>query len=318
MPAHKLKVHQLKKVFPSGDGVKGVNFHVSDGELVSLLGPSGCGKTTVLRAIGGFNDIDSGEVCIDSDDISSLSPDERPTSMVFQGYNLWPHMTVFENLALGLKLRKVDKQEIKARVREMLEILKMDDHIDKYPDQLSGGQQQRVAIARSLLLKPKVLLMDEPFSALDAKIRRYMREELRKIQHQLGITILFVTHDQEEALSLSDRIIVMNKGCIEQIGTPDQIYHQPQTRFVAEFIGEMNFIEKGEETIAFRPEHISVAEDDFDFTGVVQSKMSFGLYSKLILDTQYGEIRVAMTSNEYPHIQANETVGLKINNSMSI
>ncbi|MBY5943771.1 ABC transporter ATP-binding protein [Photobacterium rosenbergii] len=318
MPAHKLKVHELKKVFSSGDGVKGVNFHVSDGELVSLLGPSGCGKTTVLRAIGGFNDIDSGEVIIDGHDISGLTPDERPTSMVFQGYNLWPHMTVFENLALGLKIRKINKLEIEAQVREMLAILKMDDHINKYPDQLSGGQQQRVAIARSLLLKPKVLLMDEPFSALDAKIRRYMREELRKIQHQLGITILFVTHDQEEALSLSDRIIVMNKGNIEQVGTPDEIYHQPKTRFVAEFIGEMNFIEKGTETIAFRPEHISVAEENYDFTGVVQSKMSFGLFSKLILDTQYGEIRVAMTSNEYPNLQTNETVGLKIHNSMSI
>jgi len=234
----------MTMLYKSGDGVKNINLSVEKGELVTLLGPSGCGKTTILRTIGGFLHNQSGQVLIDGVDVAGLPPEKRPTAMVFQSYNLWPHMTVYENMAFGLKLRKVPKAEQKRRITEMLALVKMPGYDKKYPTQMSGGQQQRIAIGRSLLLQPDVLLLDEPFSALDAKIRSQMREELRKIQTDLNITVVFVTHDQEEAMALSDRIVVMNKGVFEQIGSPQDIYNRPVSRYVADFIGEMNFIEK--------------------------------------------------------------------------
>ena len=204
----------MTMLYKSGDGVKNINLSVEKGELVTLLGPSGCGKTTILRTVGGFLHNQSGQVLIDGVDVVGLPPEKRPTAMVFQSYNLWPHMTVYENMAFGLKLRKVPKAEQKRRITEMLALIKMPGFEMKYPTQMSGGQQQRIAIGRSLLLQPDVLLLDEPFSALDAKIRSQMREELRKIQTDLNITVVFVTHDQEEAMALSDRIVVMNKGVL--------------------------------------------------------------------------------------------------------
>lgn len=255
----KLLVENIYKVFENGDGIKGVSFEVEEGEFLTLLGPSGCGKTTILRAIGGFNDIDSGKIIINGQEVQDRKPEAIPTSMVFQGYNLWPHMSVYKNLAFGLKIRKLDKKEIDRRIKETLDMLHILDQINKSPEKLSGGQKQRVAIARSLVLNPSVLLLDEPFSALDAKIRKQMRKEIKRIQQETGITIVFVTHDQEEAMGLSDRIIVMNKSKIEQIGSPKEIYESPATEFVANFIGEMNNMSTGNTTISFRPEDIELS-----------------------------------------------------------
>ncbi len=236
-----LSIRQLTKRYKTGDGVSDISLDVRKGELITLLGPSGCGKTTVLRSIGGFLDPDSGDILIEGKSVLKSPPEKRPTSMVFQGYNLWPHMTVYENLAFGLKIRKMKKPEIDKAVSEVLELVRLPAAAQKYPTELSGGQQQRIAVARSLLLKPAVLLLDEPFSALDAKLRHEMREELREIQANTGLTMVFVTHDQEEALSISDRIVVMNHGHIEQIASPQEIYDEPISLYVAQFIGKMNF-----------------------------------------------------------------------------
>ena len=210
----KLHIEKLTKKYSQKEGVENIELDVYDQELLTLLGPSGCGKTTILRSIGGFHKIDSGIMTLDGVAIQDLPPEKRPTGMVFQSYNLWPHMTVYENMAFGLKLRKTPKKDIDRMIKKMLEMVKMSGVEKKYPSQLSGGQQQRVAIARALVLKPSLLLLDEPFSALDAKIRQQMREELKRIQIEAGLTIIFVTHDQEEALAISDRIAVMNQGCI--------------------------------------------------------------------------------------------------------
>lgn len=216
----KLEIRNMTKKYKNGDGVENINLKVKTGELVTLLGPSGCGKTTILRTIGGFLECTEGNVLIDDKNIEHLPPERRPTAMVFQSYNLWPHMTVYENMEFGLKLRKIPKVERHRQIMAMMELVKITGMEKKYPGQMSGGQQQRVAIARSLLLKPDVLLLDEPFSALDAKIRSQMREELRKIQLDLNITVVFVTHDQEEAMALSDRIVVMNKEVSSRLVPP--------------------------------------------------------------------------------------------------
>ena len=239
----KLEIRDMTKRYDNGDGVEHINLKIYEGEIVTMLGPSGCGKSTILRTIGGFLDVTDGDILIDNESIVKLPPEKRPTAMVFQSYNLWTHMTVYENLAFGLKLRKIPKDQIRADIDKHLKLVSMSGFEKKYPTQLSGGQQQRIAIARSLLLKPSVLLLDEPFSALDAKIRQQMREELKKIQAELGITVVFVTHDQEEALAMSDTVVVMNEGIIQQIGTPEDIYNEPKNAFVADFIGESNIID---------------------------------------------------------------------------
>ncbi|MFC6463616.1 ABC transporter ATP-binding protein [Marinilactibacillus sp. GCM10026970] len=281
----KVQIEQVFKTYPNGDGVRDVNLDIYEGEILTLLGPSGCGKTTILRVLGGFNEVTSGKVKIDGEDVTTLSPEKRPTGMVFQSYNLWPHMTVYENLAFGMKLRKIPAKEIKKDITEMLALLKMEGTEKKYPTQLSGGQQQRIAIARSLLLKPAVLLLDEPFSALDAKIRMQMREELKRIQSELNITVVFVTHDQEEAMALSHRIVVMNKGEMAQVGTPSEIYDAPKDAYVASFIGQMNFLEVDNSSKAFRPEDIKITESEAsEFRGIVQSIMMLGHYASVLID----------------------------------
>lgn len=286
MDACKLQIVNMSKLYDNGDGVKNINLDIKEGEMLTLLGPSGCGKSTILRTLGGFIDISSGEIRIDGNQVQQLPPEKRPTAMVFQSYNLWPHMSIFENLAFGLKIKKMPKAEIAKRVPEMLKLVGMQDHLQKYPTQLSGGQQQRVAIARALLLEPAVLLLDEPFSALDAKIRAQMREELKKIQQALNITIVFVTHDQEEAMGISDRIVVMNKGVIEQIGTPTEIYDHPQTKYVASFIGEMNFfgMDNGT-TMAIRPEDVTFTTEKSQYTGVIKTIMILGHYVNVSLES---------------------------------
>ncbi len=276
----KLSIHNMKKHYKNGDGVDYINLDVYEGEFVTMLGPSGCGKSTILRTLGGFLDIDEGEIIIDGEQVQNLPPEKRPTAMVFQSYNLWPHMSVYDNLAFGMKLKREDKKEMDRKIIEMLNMVGMGGYQRKYPNQLSGGQQQRVAIARALLLQPAVLLLDEPFSALDAKIRSQMREELKRIQQELNITIVFVTHDQEEAMALSHRIVVMNKGMIEQIGTPTEIYDHPVSRYVASFIGEMNFIKAENGIMAVRPENVTIkaGRDLGEVNGIVRTIMILGHY----------------------------------------
>ena len=242
LPVIKLETRNLTKKFSATEGVADISLQVYEHELLTLLGPSGCGKTTILRAIGGFNKIDSGKILLDGAEVQGLPPEKRPTGMVFQSYNLWPHMTIYENMAFGLKLRKTPKKEMDAQIAEMLALVKMSGSEKKYPTQLSGGQQQRVALARALVVEPGVLLFDEPLSNLDAKLRVSMRTEIRRIQQEVGITAIYVTHDQSEAMALSDQIIIMNKGVVAQIGTPQEIYFHPVSEFVADFIGEANFL----------------------------------------------------------------------------
>ncbi|MDP9809672.1 putative spermidine/putrescine transport system ATP-binding protein [Rhizobium tibeticum] len=238
-----LELANLKKSFGNTQVVHDFNMQIEKGEFISFLGPSGCGKTTVLRMIAGFETPSAGRIAIGGKEQNSLKPNKRNIGMVFQAYALFPNMTVHDNVAFGLKVAGAQTTEIDQRVKEMLALIKLDHLADRYPYQLSGGQQQRVALARALAVRPQVLLLDEPLSALDAKIRVSLREEIRAIQQKLGITTVFVTHDQEEALSISDRIVVMNAGRADQIGTPFEIYNTPATRFVASFVGTLNMIE---------------------------------------------------------------------------
>ncbi len=237
-----LEIESLRKTFAQQQVVEKFDLAVEHGEFVSFLGPSGCGKTTTLRMIAGFEIPSSGSIRIDGQEVTGLRPNQRNVGMVFQAYALFPNMTVAENVAFGLKVAKRPAAEIKQRVEEMLQLIKLPKLGARYPYQLSGGQQQRVALARALAVKPNVLLLDEPLSALDAKIRVSLREEIRALQRALGITTIYVTHDQEEALSMSDRIVVMNEGRVEQIGTPFEIYNYPRTRFVASFVGTLNIL----------------------------------------------------------------------------
>jgi iron(III) transport system ATP-binding protein len=239
----RIAVRDLTKRFGSLEVVGRAGFSIGEGELFTLLGPSGCGKTTLLRLIAGFYAPDEGEILFDERKVNDVPPHERGIGMVFQNYALWPHMTVFDNVAYGLKLRNIGSGEIASRVDGVLEKVQLGGLGARYPGQLSGGQQQRVALARALVLSPKILLLDEPLSNLDAKIRIQVRAEIRKLQKELGITTVYVTHDQEEALTLSDRIAVFNKGRIFQIDTPKALYERPRNRFVADFIGINNFLD---------------------------------------------------------------------------
>ena len=238
-----LEVENLTKTFGTTTVVKSVSFAFDKGEFISLLGPSGCGKTTILRMIAGFERPSSGTIRIDGQDITQLKPNQRRLGMVFQAYALFPNLTVGDNIGFGLKIAGAPAEERRARVDEMLKLIGLPGFEKRFPYELSGGQQQRVALARAIAPKPRLLLLDEPLSALDAKIRVSLREEIRAIQLDLGITTVFVTHDQEEALSISDRIVVMNAGSIEQLGAPHDIYNRPATRFVATFVGQLNNIE---------------------------------------------------------------------------
>lgn len=235
-----LELKDVSKLFGTVAAVKDFNLAVEKGAFVSLLGPSGCGKTTTLRMIAGFETPDAGTITLNGEEITTVPPNKRGTGMVFQAYALFPNMTVRDNVAFGLEVTGHPKQETEERVREMLSLVQLAEAGKRYPHQLSGGQQQRIALARALAIRPRVLLLDEPLSALDAVVRVALRGEIRKIQLDLGITTVYVTHDQEEALSISDHVVVMNQGLIEQLGTPEEIYRQPRTRFVAAFIGTAN------------------------------------------------------------------------------
>ncbi len=239
-----VQLSNVCKVYDQEDAVvNNLNLEIRKGEFLTILGPSGCGKTTTLRMIAGFETPTNGNIIIDGENITDKSPHQRPVNTAFQNYALFPHMNIFDNIAFGLKMKKVLKDEITKRVLEMLKVVRLEGYENRMPSQLSGGQMQRVAIARALINNPKVLLLDEPLGALDLKLRKQMQLELKYLQKNLGITFIFVTHDQEEALTMSDRIVVMNKGVIEQVGTPEELYERPKTKFVADFLGETNLLE---------------------------------------------------------------------------
>ncbi|GIP27734.1 ABC transporter ATP-binding protein [Paenibacillus sp. J23TS9] len=327
-----LSIQNLTKRYKTGDGVSGISLDIAHGELVTLLGPSGCGKTTVLRSVGGFLEPDSGDIQIAGKSVLHLPPEKRPTAMVFQSYNLWPHMTVFENLAFGLKIRRQSKEQILEAVDRALRLVRLPGSEKKRPGELSGGQQQRVAVARALLLEPAVLLLDEPFSALDAKLRSELREELREIQSAAKLTMMFVTHDQEEALSLSDRIIVMNRGNIEQSASPQEIYDAPQSLFVANFIGRMNMLNgnadesgirlnhlemsnpkelRGEVVVAVRPEDIRWNDASLPgLAAVVKQVMILGHYAEITLLTEAGLVRMFLPREESDQLSGGQSVSL--------
>jgi putative spermidine/putrescine transport system ATP-binding protein len=307
-----LELVGLTKHFTGVDAVNDVNLNVGDGEFVCILGPSGCGKSTTLRMIGGFEEATSGDVRIDGQSVVDIPPNRRPTAMVFQKYTLWPHMRVYDNIAFGLRLHHTPKGELNREVLSSLEMVGLKGYERRYPAQLSGGEQQRVALARALVLRPKILLLDEPFSNLDALLRVRLREELHAIQRRIKITAIFVTHDQEEALSLADRIAVMNAGHLEQLDVPSQIYAHPRTLFVADFIGVMNILSTRREggllhigrytlrapgglngdaklDIAVRPEDLlavqpdQVSDSNSLWHGTIDQSIDLGHYRKVLL-----------------------------------
>ena len=243
MNGSQVKIDHVSKEFGDFIALNDINFTINQGEFFTLLGPSGCGKTTLLRIIAGFENPDDGAVLFDDTNVVGLPPNKRHSNTVFQSYALFPHMTVFENVAFSLRLKKVDNATVEEKVRKYLSLVQLEEHMYKKPNQLSGGQRQRVAIARALINEPKVLLLDEPLSALDAKLRSSLLVELDRLHDKIGITFIFVTHDQSEALAVSDRIAIMNKGNVLQIGTPFEVYESPATQFVAQFIGETNLFE---------------------------------------------------------------------------
>ncbi len=259
----KVSLLNLRKQFGSAVAVSDFSLDIDDGELVAFLGPSGCGKTTTLRMIAGFIDPTAGRILIGDTDVTTLPVHKRNTGMVFQRYALFPHMTVAHNVSFGLEMRKIDAVERDRRINLALDMVRMSEYRDRYPRQLSGGQQQRVAIARALAIEPKVFLLDEPLSNLDAKLRVEVREEIRALQQRLGLTTVFVTHDQEEALALSDRMAIMHDGKVQQLGTPDALYEKPANLFVADFLGKMSFFEG-------RP----VADSTFETKAGTQLKVS--------------------------------------------
>jgi spermidine/putrescine transport system ATP-binding protein len=301
------KVVELKNISKSFDGLsvlKNLDLTINNGEFLTLLGPSGCGKTTILRIIAGFETPDGGEVIINGKKVNDLPPNKRHINTVFQSYALFPHMTVFDNVAFGLKMAKTPPAELKERVNEVLSVVKLTEYATRKPSQLSGGQQQRVAMARAIVNKPSVLLLDEPLSALDAKLRYQMQEELKRLQRTLKIAFLLVTHDQEEALSISDRVVVMNEGVIQQIGSPKQVYEEPQNLFTAQFVGDINIFDAQVVDI----ENGAVIADVEGYRCAVDNKreMRIGESFKLLLRPE--DMRVEKLSEEP------DTVGLLVGN----
>lgn len=316
-----IKIKKLTKEYDGHVVLKGINLDINENEFVTLLGPSGCGKTTTLRIIGGFEEANGGEVLFDGQDISKLPPYKRELNTVFQKYALFPHMNVFDNVAFGLKIKKMDKETIHHKTMKILEMVGLKDYDKRHIQQLSGGQQQRVAIARALVNEPKVLLLDEPLGALDLKLRKTMQLELKNIQKEVGITFIYVTHDQEEALTMSDTIVVLNEGTIQQIGSPTDIYNEPENRFVAQFIGESNIVEgtfvndclvsfddekfecvdKGfgigqQIDIVIRPEDIDIVEyGTGKIDGVVSSIVFKGVHYEIMVETKKRTYKIHTT-----------------------
>ena len=262
-----VEINGVNKIYGSNHVVKDLNLVVEEGEFLTLLGSSGCGKTTTLRMIAGFEEPTSGSIKVEGEAIEEKEPFERNVNTVFQSYALFPHKTIYDNIAYGLKMKKVPKDEIKKRVHEMMELVQLEGFEKRYPSQLSGGQKQRVAIARALINRPRVLLLDEPLGALDLKLRKQMQLELKRLQKKLNITFIYVTHDQEEALTMSDRIAIMNAGVLDQVATPTEIYEHPATKFVATFIGETNIFDGSIKAINGESLSIQIENGDVKATG---------------------------------------------------
>ena len=273
-----VKLENITKKYRDITAIDNLNLEIEKGQITCLLGPSGCGKTTTLRAIGGFIKLDNGKIILDGEDITNTPPEMRPTSTVFQSYALFPHMTVIQNVVYGLKFKGFTKKDATKKAEEYLDIVGLRAFRDRNVQKLSGGQQQRVALARALVVNPKILLLDEPLSNLDAKLRVRMREEIKEIQERVGITMIFVTHDQEEALNLADNIAVMNEGRLEQLGSPREIYSYPKSKFVLDFIGNSNIIEENGKTAFVRPEEIKLDKEKGNSTGIVVGKIFSGPY----------------------------------------
>lgn len=293
-----IDIDNISKKYGNKEVVDHFNLQIDKGELISILGPSGCGKTTTLKIIGGFCKPDSGSIFIDDLNITNLSANHRPTATVFQNYALFPNMNVINNVTYGLKFKKVKRQDALQLGKEILDMVGLKDYIKWDINKLSGGQMQRVALARALILNPKVLLLDEPLSNLDAKLRVKMREEIKEIQHKFNVTMIFVTHDQEEAMSISDRIVVMNNGKIEQIGSPEKIYNEPSNTFVADFIGRINIIYKDNKNKILRPEQFTISKHEGNFSGAIYSKQFKGAYITYFINSQFGKIQVDSSSKE--------------------
>lgn len=292
-----VELRNIMKKFQNNVVVQDFNLQVEQGEFVSFLGPSGCGKTTTLNMIAGFLEPDGGDLLIKGQRMNGVPPYKRELGMVFQTYSLFPHMTVAENIAYGLKLRKVNKAEMKERVDRVLSLVKLPNVADRYPKQLSGGQRQRIAIARALVIEPSLLLLDEPLSNLDAKLREELRDELKRLHHEIGVTTIFVTHDQEEALSLSDRIVVLNHGFVEQIGTPLEIYNEPASEFVHTFIGKTNRLEG--EVVEVNGDRLTVRTNEGLLIHAAKQTRHFAPNQKVIAFVRPEKIQLSATeSNE--------------------
>ncbi len=320
-----VELKNICKSFGEQEVLHDFNLYINENEFVTLLGPSGCGKTTLLRMIAGFDTPTSGEIYFDGKMINNVEPNKRPINTVFQRYALFPHLNVFDNVAFGLKLQKVPKAEIEERVIATLKLVHLEEYANRKVDKLSGGQQQRVAMARAIILKPKLLLLDEPLAALDRKLRENLQYELKDMQRDLGITFIYVTHDQQEALSMSDTVVVLNEGRIIQIGTPEMIYNEPKTRFVANFIGESNIIDgnmvkdnivkfeginfqcdykgfsKNEEVdVVLRPEDLIIVKpEESKLTGIIDSKTFQGMVHEINIIVESGKEYTVHTTKDY-------------------
>ena len=339
-----VKLDHVSKSFNDKIIIKDLSLDIYEGEFLTLLGPSGCGKTTILRMISGLEHVTSGKVYIDDNDVTDVDPTKREVNTIFQNFALFPHMTVWDNVSFGLKMKKISKEEINKRVNKVLKLVKLEGFEDRLPGQLSGGQQQRVAIARGIVMNPKVLLLDESLCSLDLKLKRAMQIELKKIQKKLGITFIYVTHDQDEALTMSDRIVIIDKGIIQQNDTPQNIYMYPKTTFVADFIGESNimsgeivsfndntvnikvdnnifFTVLGDEkdkigdkiNIMVRPENIKISNNSLKngICGVVKDVIYDGAITKLFIDTE-GDLNLKVNVQGIVNLKEEDEVYLKI------
>lgn len=304
-----LQLQQIRKSFANTEVLKGVDLEAGQGEFITLLGASGCGKTTTLRIIAGLELPDSGQVILEGHNITDWEPNKRDVNTVFQNYALFPHMNVADNVGYGLKIRKVPKAQIAERVERALCLVQLEEYKKRMPDQLSGGQKQRIAIARAVINEPKVLLLDEPLGALDLKLRRQMQLELKRLQKQLGITFIYITHDQEEAINMSDRIGVMHEGVLEQMGTPNEVYYRPRTSYVADFVGNANILHKNGETLAIRSENIRMdGESVCTQEAVVVEKSFAGGQLRILFRLSDGQLLTASRYGIDNDMQAGETV----------
>ena len=345
-----VKLENVSKKFNKKYIIKNLSLDIYEGEFLTLLGASGCGKTTVLRMISGLEQVTEGKVYIDGVDVTNLDPTKREVNTIFQNFALFPHMTVKDNVGFGLKMKKVSKEEIEKRVKKVIKLVKLEGFENRYPSELSGGQQQRVAIARGIIMNPKVLLLDESLCSLDLKLKRQMQIELKKIQKKLGITFIYVTHDQDEALTMSDRIVIINKGIIEQNDTPKNIYKYPNTKFVADFIGESNIFEgtitsksgnqayvsindyltltikdineynlKESITLMVRPEDIKISENVLkdSVKGIVEDCIYDGAITKLVVNIS-DKLKIKVTTFDDTTFDEDETVYLKFNKDLIV